>query len=716
MAYNINQQPPPWFRLRLLSILVLLLLSIFPHFAPRAMAQSGTTQTKVTKTATTDPVQAVIRIEVSGGNYVDFGETESRTFGGHGSGFLIDSAGHAVTNHHVVSGATSLKVYVGDSDTPYYARVVGVNECADLAVIQIQGDNFPYLEWYPDPVARRLSVEASGFPLDATEVTFTPGIISSTQAEGQTSWASLPHVLLHSAVINPGNSGGPLVDTQGRVVGINYAGNSASNQYFAIDHELAQPLIEQLRQGTDVEAIGVNGEAFVLENGATRIWVYSVKPGSPADRAEIHAGDIISSLGGLPLGRNGTLQNYCDVIRSHSTTDTIDVEVHRLSSKAECVGQINGRALRCSTNSDRITPTATPIPTSKPVVYRKFSVENGVIVFDRPQTWQDANVSLWKSAEETIGLTVETAPNLEDFRKVWNSSGLSVNVSRVLADRMTTTELLDQYAYNNSCTFVRRKNFQRSGYTGHSDFWEHCGGAENANLLVAAFTPADKDFIALVIFQSASEAELSMINHVVDTLTVNFAAITDPTPTATPRPRPTATPQPVMATVLVPVLNVRTGPGTNYPAIATARQGQSFPLIGQVNNCAWVMIRDSAGLEGWIAAGNQYARVDGSCGGLGSGKIVAGTGRTPPSTTGTSNEGCINFQNQINTELTITFTGKTGQGSRTFKVASHGAQRQCFAPGSYTYTLDAPPPLGSSNGELTIQGGATINFPISARD
>ncbi len=86
---------------------------------------------------------------------------------------------------------------------------MGVSECSDLAVIDIEGDGYPYLEWFDGQVAPGLDVYAAGFPLGDPEFTLTRGIISKERADGETDWASVDWVVEHDATINPGNSGGP---------------------------------------------------------------------------------------------------------------------------------------------------------------------------------------------------------------------------------------------------------------------------------------------------------------------------------------------------------------------------------------------------------------------------------------------------------------------------------------------------------------------------
>ncbi len=164
---------------------------------------------------------------------------------GRGSGFIIDESGIAVTNNHVVTGAAILRVFVGGESQPRNARIVGVSECSDLAVIDIEGAGYPFLEWFDGLIYSGLDVFAAGFPLGDPEFTLTRGIVSKPRTSGETNWASVDAVIEHDATINPGNSGGPLVTTDGKVVGINYAGSRGTSQWFAISRDEALKVIDQ---------------------------------------------------------------------------------------------------------------------------------------------------------------------------------------------------------------------------------------------------------------------------------------------------------------------------------------------------------------------------------------------------------------------------------------------------------------------------------------
>jgi S1-C subfamily serine protease len=288
---------------------------------------------------------AVIRIVAEGSyEYPGFGAVQGM---GSGSGFIISPDGIAVTNNHVVTGAARIKVYFSDGDKAYNAKILGVSECSDLAVIDIDGGGFPFLEWYDEKPELGLDVYSMGYPLGDPNFTRHKGAISKEQADGNTNWTAVSTVLEHDAIINPGNSGGPLVTENGKVVGVNYAGASQYNQYFAIPADEAIDVIEDLRNSRNVNSIGINGEAMVTEDGSfSGIWTYSVASGSPADKSGIKAGDFLIEMEGISLGREGLMTDYCDILRSHRAEDTLSLKLLRFNTGELMEGQLNGRELK----------------------------------------------------------------------------------------------------------------------------------------------------------------------------------------------------------------------------------------------------------------------------------------------------------------------------------------------------------------------------------
>ena len=299
-----------------------------------------------------DVKNAVVQIE-SQGTFVDPEVGVVANAAGRGSGFIIDPSGIAVTNNHVVTGGALYKVWLAGETEPRNARVLGVSECSDLAVIDIDGDGFPYLQWYQGPIEVGDDIYIAGFPLGDPEYTLTKGIISKAKTGGETSWASVESVLEYDAQSNPGNSGGPVVTPNGEVVAVHYAGNSSTRQAFGISRDAAMDVVEQLRAGENVDSIGVNGQAVSNEDGSlTGIWVSSVQSGSQADKAGVEPGDIITMMENLVLATDGSMSQYCDILRSHKPGDTLSLEVLRWANNQLLEGQLNGRELAVTVQGD----------------------------------------------------------------------------------------------------------------------------------------------------------------------------------------------------------------------------------------------------------------------------------------------------------------------------------------------------------------------------
>ncbi len=266
--------------------------------------------------------------------------------GGTGSGFFLDSAGHILTNNHVISlaatnGAT-IKVKLANGKD-YDAELVGRDIPYDLAVIKIAVTDAPALQLGDsDAVQVGDGVIAIGSPLGLTG-TVTSGIISAKNrpvtSGGGTSESSFINAIQTDAAINPGNSGGPLVDLSGAVIGINSAiattGSSFGGQSgsiglgFAIPINQARKTADQLiKNGSSTYPImGVSLDTRFMGTGA-RIATEpgSVTIGGPAAGAGIKPGDIIIEIDGKAI--NSADEAIVNV-RSHNVGDRIKIRFQR---------------------------------------------------------------------------------------------------------------------------------------------------------------------------------------------------------------------------------------------------------------------------------------------------------------------------------------------------------------------------------------------------
>jgi serine protease Do len=465
---------------------------------------------------------ATVRI-VASGSFVDPDFGQQNNVAGSGSGFIISSDGIAITNNHVVTGAAFLEVYVGGDEEARNARILGVSECSDLAVIDIEGDGYRYLDWYEGAIDAGLKIYAAGYPLGVEEYTLLDGIIARADAGGETTWSSVDRVVEHTADTLPGSSGGPIVTDDGRVVAINYAGDS-ERRSFAIAHSEAREIIGDLREGQDVTSIGVNGAA-VANADFTGVWVSSVETGSPAHAAGIRAGDLITRLEGLILAEDGTMADYCDILRSHLPTDALAVEVLRPATLEVLEGTLNGDALKVTTTfaqevEDRVQDTP---DSSTYEDYVEVTDDSGLLSVSVPGEWSDLSRLPWEFEGETVGYSIVASPDIAGWYDTWDVPGIFFGASEALRSRFEPTQLLDleTYDFSASCTYDGRSDYEDALYVGSYDLWLDCGGT-GAILIVLAAEPFDGSFIILLQAIAIYDEDLDAVDTVLNTFIAGF--------------------------------------------------------------------------------------------------------------------------------------------------------------------------------------------------
>jgi len=235
---------------------------------------------------------------------------------GTGSGVIVTTDGYILTNNHVVAEASKLEVNVGNESKTYVAKIIGHDPLTDVAVIKIEATNLPCAV-IGDSSKLRVGdiVLAAGNPMNLSQ-TITHGIVSAVGRIGmgivhQGRSGGFENFIQTDASINPGNSGGPLVDGMGRVVGINTAimtqtGMSAGIG-FSIPINMALSVGEDLLNGGKVSRgfLGIKMKDLDAETAKVigvgdsgGVLVESVVAGSPAQKAGVLEGDVISSAGG----------------------------------------------------------------------------------------------------------------------------------------------------------------------------------------------------------------------------------------------------------------------------------------------------------------------------------------------------------------------------------------------------------------------------------
>jgi serine protease Do len=267
-----------------------------------------------------------------------------------GSGFVVSADGYVVTNHHVIDGATKLRVRL---DERYYDAVVkGADPATDLALLKIEaGRSLPYLA-LGDSNRLRVGdyVMAIGNPL-ALDHTVTVGVVSAKgRSIGLTRDSSFENFIQTDAAINRGNSGGPLVNLAGEVIGIATAMNGgAENIGFAVPVSTLQSVLPQLRDKGKVSRgyIGVNisnidfdrAQAFGLSEAGGAL-VTQVVDDSPADKAGVEHGDVVLAVDGRKVGETRDLIDY---VSAQGPGKKVELEILRDGKRMRKVVELSER-------------------------------------------------------------------------------------------------------------------------------------------------------------------------------------------------------------------------------------------------------------------------------------------------------------------------------------------------------------------------------------
>lgn len=316
-----------------------------------------------------------------------FGEAEG---GGTatGSGFLIDTEGHIVTNNHVVEGADRVEVKLGSSDTTYTAEVVGTDPATDVALLKVDA---PADQLHPLSLGDSSKVEvgeqvvAIGNPF-GLDRTVTAGIVSALQRQIQApNGFSISHVIQTDAAINPGNSGGPLIDSAGSVIGINSqiqtggSGNGNVGIGFAVPINTARDVVTQIEEHGEVKHayLGISGGSITpdlakalklpVEEG---VLVNEIVKGGPADQAGIEGGDTSATIEGASFRLGGDIitevngkkvagmEEVINVVNAASPGEKLELKVLRGGSTKDITVTLGVRP--ASTEDSQSGPVGPP--------------------------------------------------------------------------------------------------------------------------------------------------------------------------------------------------------------------------------------------------------------------------------------------------------------------------------------------------------------------
>ena len=278
---------------------------------------------------------------------------------GQGSGFIIDKAGHVLTNYHVIAEARQVEVVLHNRKS-YKATIVGTDRSHDLAVLQIKAPDLqPMTLGDSTHLQVGQKVYAIGNPFGLAG-TLTRGIVSSIRSVQEPDGTAIDEAIQTDAAINPGNSGGPLLNWHGEVIGINTLIASNTGQSagigFAIPINTAKAVLNDLvtlgrvrRPALGVRTIPINSDladqmGLAADYG---LLIVQVVAGAAADRAGLHGGDQRAYLGNVPIMLGGDLiiaidgdkiedqQDLAQMMNKHRAGDAVRITIFRGKKKMD---------------------------------------------------------------------------------------------------------------------------------------------------------------------------------------------------------------------------------------------------------------------------------------------------------------------------------------------------------------------------------------------
>src|SRR6266545_2930397 len=289
------------------------------------------------------------------------GQRVPRVQRGLGSGVIVSQDGYILTNDHVVDGVTNVKVELPDNRS-FTAKVVGTDPATDLAVVKIEAKNLPTLEiGDSDAVKVGDVVLAIGNPLDVGE-TVTSGIISAKGRQTPDGGEGYQDFLQTDAAINHGNSGGALVNAGGQLIGINSQILTPSDGNiglgFAIPSNMAKHVMDQLiatgtvrraKLGITVQRITPDLATSLGLSSTKGALVSGVDDGSPAAKAGLRQGDVITGYNGKSVADNNQLRNAVASTKPGTRVNLDVLRNGRTESMQATVGELEAQRLRKST-------------------------------------------------------------------------------------------------------------------------------------------------------------------------------------------------------------------------------------------------------------------------------------------------------------------------------------------------------------------------------
>lgn len=434
---------------------------------------------------------------------------------GLGSGFIIDPAGLAITNNHVVTGADRIEVIIGEKlDTPLSAKLVGGSICSDLAVIDIDGEGYEYLDWSTQEVDFGQEIHTGGFVNEISAYKLSNGIVVNSNVDGNTPWTAVDRLLGYSIWANPKYSGTAIFDINGGVQGIDYGLQYQNMNNVGIPADIARDIVGDLLQNSWIGSLGVNGVAYINGNDKkSGIWVISIQPGSTADRAGLKPGDILTGLDGESLAGDSTLSAFCRLLQEHDPKTNLPFEILRTSSGETLVGEfsLTSQAEFSTPFPPGVTPQAAVTPGPDEVVNPEAS-QPGDVYYDLLSTIKLSEWSQFVTSGDPGGVinTFENGKNLIEIGSLYTYN-YYIYKGLEISDVQLYIEIENQGVNNNNISLICR--YSESG-------WYEFNVGSNGLFFIYRYNPYEEN--PYVLLWSGGSREIKTGKEV-----NNYSAICD---------------------------------------------------------------------------------------------------------------------------------------------------------------------------------------------
>jgi S1-C subfamily serine protease len=293
-----------------------------------------------------DVEDTVLRIEAPG-KYFSPKFANIDHIPGRASGFLIDPSGIVITSYHAIAGADELRAWIGaDQNQPVKAEFIAGSECTDIAILKLEGDNYHYLAPDEGTLQAGQKIYIAGYPISNSLFLLDSGDISSTNPTGFHVLPPPLSSLEYEVVFQSGTEGGPILTPDGKFVGFHSIPSPDSDASYGIVIKEIKDDLTRYQENHNFKTMGINAQPVTSQDGRlSGMWVFSVIPDSPASKAGIAGGDLITVLGDKSLSSENIKSDYCQILSEWDFRNPLDIQVYRDSNQTVLEGQLSGQEM-----------------------------------------------------------------------------------------------------------------------------------------------------------------------------------------------------------------------------------------------------------------------------------------------------------------------------------------------------------------------------------